>query len=104
MKKLILTLIACVTASVAMAFPKAFYIKQGDTYYRYSFAVAGELEFRDGGQTLVIPGYNTVVNLNDAEVSFSAPIQSTLTPSENKQKLIDVASEANSMFNLMDNA
>lgn len=104
MKKLILTLIACVTASVVMAFPKAFYIKQGDTYYRYSFAVAGELEFRDGGQTLVIPGYNTVVNLNDAEVSFSAPIQSTLTPSENKQKLIDVASEANSMFNLMDNA
>ena len=106
MKKIILTLLCAVCVVVANAFPKAFYVKKGDTYTKYNFGVAGDLVFGNNGSTLTVNGYNEVINLNDIDyITFSAPVDNlSLTPSAQKEKMVQIGEELNSMVNINDNA
>jgi len=106
MKKLILSLTALLTVACAFAFPKAIYVKQGDTYTKYSFGVAGDLKFTDNGHTLHITGYSDAIDLDKIDyISFSAPVdQTALAPSAQKQKLISIGEEVNNMADAYDQA
>ena len=71
MKKTLLTLLAAMSVMGASALPKAVYVKQGDTYTKYNFGVAGDLQFSNGGKTLTITGYSEVIDLDNIDTSPS---------------------------------
>lgn len=105
MKKTLLTILAAtMTATAAYCFPKAIYVKSGNTYLKYNFGVAADLKFSNDGKTLRITGYNEAIDLDKIDwISFNAPVDdSSLTPSQQKQKLIDVAEEFNSKVSIHD--
>lgn len=108
MKKTALLSIAALTlaASASAQLPKALYVKSGDTYSKYNFGVAGNMNFKDNGTKLQIPGYGETIDLTKTDwISFDAPINETgLTPSQQKQKMIDIGEEVNKRINLNDNA
>lgn len=105
MKRLALTLAAAVAVASASALPKAIYVKQGDEISKYNFGVADDLVFSENGTKLTVKGYGETIDLNAIDyISFSAPLGSALTPSEQKQKLVDIGQEAYSMIDLNDQA
>lgn len=105
MKKFLLGLTAMMAVGSAAALPKAFYVKQGDSFTKYNFGVAGALDFSNQGKMLNISGYGETINLDNIDyISFSVPEVSALTPSEQKQRLLDIGREAVGMVNLNDNA
>lgn len=106
MKKFILSILTCAAVVGAAAFPKAIYVKQGDNVTKYSFAVAGDLVFGNNGKSLSVTGYSDVINLDNVDyISFSAPVGDTgLTPSQQKQRMIEIGEEAYSMIDLNKNA
>jgi ribosomal protein S17E len=103
-KHILLILIAIATFATSFALPKAFYVVKGDVYTKYSLGVAGTMRFTDGGHKLIVDGYNESINLDDIDyITLSAPISSTLTTSEQKQKLLDIGQETMAMVDLNDN-
>jgi len=105
MKKLILGLTAMMAVCSAAALPKAFYVKKGDSFTKYNFGVAGNLDFADQGKTLNIFGYGESISLDDIDyISFTVPEVNSLTPSEQKQRLLDIGREAVGMIDLNKNA
>ena len=103
MKKFLLTIIACIAVLAAQAFPKALYVVKGGQLYKYNFGVAADLNFFDNGTKLRVSGYNEVIELDKVDyISFSAPKVSTLTPSEQKQKMVDIADKFYRKFNIRD--
>lgn len=105
MKKFLLSIAAVAAIASASALPKAFYVKQGDNVTKYNFGVAEDLVFSDGGRTLSVRGYGESINLEDIDyISFTAPLSTALTPSAQKQKLIDIGHEAYTTIDLNDNA
>lgn len=101
MKKTVLTLIAALSVMGASALPKAVYVKQGDTYTKYNFGVAGDLLFSNGGKTLTITGYSETIDLDNIDyITFTAPVQQSLTPSEQKAKMIAIGEEINKRIDL----
>lgn len=101
MKKTLLTLLAAMSVMGASALPKAVYVKQGDTYTKYNFGVAGDLQFSNGGKTLTITGYSEVIDLDNIDyITFTAPVQQSLTPSAQKEKMIAIGEEINKRVDL----
>lgn len=101
MKRTLLSALALAAIVVASAFPKALYVKQGDTYTKYNFGVAGDLVFSNGGKTLTITGYSEAINLDAIDyITFTAPVQESLTPSEQKAKMIAIGQEVNNYVDL----
>lgn len=103
MKKLILALAAVVaTAGSACAFPKALYVKKGETYTKYNLGVASDMQFSEGGKTLRITGYDDVINLDEVDyIQFSAPTgQTALTPAQQKERLVSIGEAANNMVDI----
>lgn len=106
MKKLaILTLVLAGTLS-AMAMPKAFYVKQDGVYTKYNFGVAGDLKFSKDGKTLTVTGYSEAIDLDKIDyITFDAPIDDlALTPSQQKNKMVEIGEKVNSMVDINDNA
>lgn len=86
MKKTFLTILAAMSVIGVSALPKAVYVKQGDTYTKYNFGVAGDLRFSNVGKTLTITGYSETIDLDKIDyITFTAPVQQSLTPSEHKK-------------------
>lgn len=101
MKKAILSILAVATVLTASALPKALYVKQGDTYTKYNFGVAGNLHFSNGGKTLTITGYSEAIDLDAIDyITFTAPVQQSLTPSEQKAKMVAIGEEINKRIDL----
>lgn len=101
MKKTFLTLLAALSVMGASALPKALYVKQGDTYTKYNFGVAGDLQFLNSGKTLTISGYAESINLDIIDyLTFTAPLQKALTSSEQKAKMIAIGEEINKRVDL----
>lgn len=106
MKKSLLTVMAlCVTLGAA-SMPKSVYVKKGDSYIRYNFGVAGMLNFSNNGKTLAISGYNELINLDEIDyITFDAPVsEQALTPSAQKEKLIQIGEAVNRCVNLKENS
>ena len=106
MKKFLLSIAALAITASAVAFPKALYVKKGDTFTKYNFGVAGDLQFSDNGRTLTITGYNEAINLDNIDyITFTAPTSSvSLTPDAQKDKLLAIGREATAMIDLNKNA
>ena len=102
MKKIIFVLAGLLSVPGVFAFQKALYVKSGDTYTKYNFGVAGQLNFSNNGKTLTISGYNDVIDLDKVDyISLSAPVDGTaLTPSAQKEKLVEIGEEVNSMVDI----
>lgn len=101
MKKTFLTILAAMSVIGVSALPKAVYVKQGDTYTKYNFGVAGDLRFSNEGKTLTITGYSETIDLDKIDyITFTAPVQQSLTPSEHKKKLITIGEEINKRIDL----
>lgn len=100
MKKLPLVLSALVALSAsALDIPKAIYVKKGETYTKFNFGVADDLNFSSDGKNLSITGYKEVINLDEIDyITFSAPIdQTAITPASQKEKLLAIGQEAIAM-------
>lgn len=106
MKKLMTCMAAvALCAAPAAALPKAFYVKQGDKITKYNFGVAENLVFSDNGHTLSVRGYGQSVNLDEIDyISFTAPLAEALTPSEQKERMVKIGTEAYSAFDINDQA
>ncbi len=107
MKKLILLpAIALMTASSAMALPKALYVKQDGAYTKYNFGVAGDLNFFDNGSKLKISGYQEAIDLDKIEyISFSAPVDEiAMSPAAQKQKMIEIGEAVYNKIDLKSHA
>lgn len=104
MKKLILLTAAATVALGAFAFQKALYVKQGDSFSKFNFGVAGDLKFFNNGHSLKVTGYDEVIDLDKIDyISFTAPVEGTaLTPSAQKERLISIGHEINNAFNIHD--
>lgn len=104
MKKLLSAILAVACVAAAFAFPKAFYVKKGDSYIKYNFGVAGDLLFSNDGRTLTFSGYGESVDLDQVDaITFTAPVdQTAMTPSESKEKLIAIGEEVRSKIDLND--
>lgn len=104
MKRQLLTLISCAAMTIcAFAFPQAIYVKTGDIVTRYNFGVAGDLNFSPDGKTLHISGYDETIDLTKIDcITFSAPVSSGLTPSQQKQKLIEIGEHINNSVDVND--
>lgn len=103
MKKFLLTILACLAVVVAQAFPKALYVVIGDEVHRYNFGVAADLTFSDNGTKLHISGYSEVIDLTKVDyISLSAPNMPTITPTEQKQKMVDIVDRFYRKFNIRD--
>lgn len=101
MKKSIAIILAAASVFSAAALPKAIYVKQGDTYTKYNLGVAGGLNFSNGGKTLDITGYAESINLDNIDyITFTAPVQQSLTPSEHKARMISIGEEINKRIDL----
>lgn len=99
MKKIILTLAAVTMAIGCYAFPKALYVKKGDSFTKFNFGVAADLKFSEDGRYLNITGYNESIDLNEIDyITFTAPVSTTaLTPDQQKERLITVSDKVNQM-------
>lgn len=107
MLKSLLLLVAAACAGVsASAFPKALYVKKGDTYVKYNFGVAGDLKFSNGGKTLTVTGYSEAINLEAIDyITFTAPVDdNALTPSQQKEKLIQIGQDIYNKIDCNDQA
>ncbi|MGM9802921.1 MAG: hypothetical protein ACI308_01955 [Muribaculaceae bacterium] len=106
MKKIVLLLVAlfCCVAVNADSLPKALFVKKGDAYARYNFNVAGDLKFSNNGRTLTITGYEESINLDEIDcITFDAPIDGLgLTPTQSKERLVEIGDELNSKVNIND--
>lgn len=106
MKRMIPTLAALLFGTAcAFAFPKALYVKQGNSYSKYNFGVADNLRFSENGTKLTITGYGETIDLNKIDyITFTAPVEAVeLTPSSQKEKLVKIGEEAYRLINLYDN-
>ena len=106
MKKLLTYFMAATFfTGAALALPKAFYVKRGETITKYNFGVAENLTFSNNGRTLSVVGYDEQINLDDIDyISFTAPLTSALTPAEQKQRLLQIGTKAYNSFNINDQA
>lgn len=108
MKKILLAIIAfmCVMPVAASAFPKALYVKKGNSFSKYNFGVAGDLLFGNNGRTLSVSGYDESIDLSAIDyISFSAPVDETaLKPKESKERLLNIGKELNSKIDINDQA
>lgn len=104
MKKALISIGVGCLAIASFAFPKAIYVKSGDTYSKYNFGVAENLVFADGGKMLHVTGYSEAIDLSKIDyITFSAPVDnSALTPGEQKQKLVDIGSALYEKINARD--
>lgn len=103
--RILLPFIAMAAVATAYAQPKAFYVVKGNSYTKYSLGVAENMRFADNGHKLIVDGYGESINLDDIDyISLTAPVSTSLTSSEQKQKLVDIGKEAISMINLNDNS
>lgn len=95
MKRLSLLIASAAICATAFAFPKALYVKKGDTYAKYNFGVAENLKFTNGGKTLTITGYDEAIDLSQIDyITFSAPVDNTtMTPEANKEMLLQTGDE-----------
>lgn len=101
MKRTILTLFAAAAVISASAAPKALYVKKGDSYTKYNFGVVDDLRFSNGGKTLTIAGYGIAINLDDIDyITFTAPVQKSLTATQQKEKMIAIGEEVNKRIDL----
>ena len=91
MKKILTLMAAACVCMSASAFPKALYVKKGDNFLKYNFGVAGKLKYTDGGRKLLVTGYNEAIDLENVDyVKFTAPVSQSLTPSQIKERMIQV--------------
>lgn len=106
MKKLMICMAAAaLCAAPAAALPKAFYVKQGDKITKYNFGVAENLVFSDNGHTLSVRGYGQSINLDEIDyISFTAPLAEALTPAEQKERMVQIGTEAYNAFDINDQA
>lgn len=105
MKKLSLTIAALATAScaafAASSLPNALYVVKDGTYQKFNFGVAGDLVFSNEGKTLSISGYNQQIDLDKVDyITFEAPMGSSLTASQQKDRLVQIGDKLNSMIDL----
>ncbi|MDE5656290.1 MAG: hypothetical protein K2I19_04365, partial [Muribaculaceae bacterium] len=96
---------AALCAAPAAALPKAFYVKQGDKITKYNFGVAENLVFSDNGHTLSVRGYGQSINLDEIDyISFTAPLAEALSPAEQKERMVQIGTEAYNAFDINDQA
>lgn len=105
MKKILLTIAGLCIAGTVLALPKSLYVKKGEGYSRYNFGVAGMMEFSNNGKILSITGYNEAIDLDNVDyISFDAPVSDqALTPSAQKEKLLEIGEEVNKRVNMKEN-
>ena len=94
-KSLLLIAGAAMCATTCLAFPKALYVKKGDTYTKYNFGVAENLQFSEDGKWLNITGYNEGIYLDAIDyITFTAPADNNaLTPAEQKEQLVQIGDD-----------
>lgn len=99
MKKFLLPVAAALMAAGCYAFPKALYVKKGDSFTKFNFGVAEDLRFSEDGRYLNITGYNETIDLDAIDyITFTAPVSTTaLTPDAQKERLISIADKVNEM-------
>lgn len=103
MKKQILIAAMSLGVLSAAALPKAIYVKKGDDISKFNFGVADNLVFSNQGRTLNVKGYNETIDLDAIDyISFTAPVTPGLTPSQQKQRLVDIGTEAYNIIYLHD--
>lgn len=103
MKKILLSLaviVAC--AGNAAAFPKAVYVKQGNSYTKFNLGAAGDMKFSDSGKKMTVTGYGEVVDLDKIDyITFTAPVDdNALTSGQQKDKLLKIGQEFVNKFDL----
>lgn len=103
MRKIVFGLLAAAAVCNAAELPKAYYVKKGDDVTKYSFGVAGNLQFSDNGRKLHMEGYGETINLDEIDyISFTAPFTTSLTPNEQKERLVKIGQEVYDLVNLHD--
>lgn len=103
MRKIVFGLLAAAAVCNAAELPKAYYVKKGDDVTKYSFGVAGNLQFSDNGRKLHLEGYGETINLDEIDyISFKAPFTTSLTPNEQKERLVKIGQEVYDLVNLHD--
>ena len=103
MRKIVFGLLAAAAVGSAAELPKAYYVKKGDDVTKYSFGVAGNLQFSDNGRKLHLEGYGETINLDEIDyISFKAPFTTSLTPNEQKDRLVKIGQEVYDLINMHD--
>lgn len=103
MRNIVFGLLAAAAVCNAAELPKAYYVKKGDDVTKYSFGVAGNLRFSDNGHKLHMEGYGETINLDEIDyISFTAPFTSSLTPNEQKDRLVKIGQEVYDLVNMHD--
>ncbi|MBO4942367.1 MAG: hypothetical protein J6C95_02935 [Muribaculaceae bacterium] len=104
MKKIFTTLAASVLCvCTVFALPKAFYVVKGDKITKFNFGVAENLSFSNNGHTLSVVGYDETINLDEIDyISFTAPLSTSLTSEEQKERLVQIGTEAYNGFDVKD--
>ena len=105
MKKFYLTLAALATASASAlavsSLPNALYIVKDGNYQKFNFGVASDLVFSNNGKTLSISGYNRQIDLDQIDyITFEAPMTESLTASQQKERLVKIGEEINSIIDV----
>ena len=97
MKKLGLTILSCILGiSVYADAFQAVYVVKNNSFTKYNFGVAEDMVFFENGTKLCIKGYNDIIDLNDIDyITFEMPfLEGTLTPNEQKEKMLTIGQEA----------
>lgn len=103
MKKILLSLaVIAACAGNAAAFPKAIYVKQGNSYSKFNLGAAGDMKFSDSGKKMTVTGYGEVVDLDKIDyITFTAPIDETaISSGKQKEKMLQIGQEFINKFDL----
>lgn len=103
MKRIALYTAALAISATAIGAPKAIYVKSGDDFRKYSFLVAQKITLSPDFKHLYLKGYNEHINLQDLKyMSFAMPVESQMTPAQQKDRLISIGQKLNSKINARD--
>lgn len=97
MKKLGLTILSCILGfSVYADAFQAVYVVKNNGFAKYNFGVAEDMVFSENGTKLTIKGYNDIIDLNAIDyITFEMPfLEGSLTPNEQKEKMLAIGQEA----------
>lgn len=104
MKRLALYTTALALASAsAFAGPKAIYVKKDDGFRRYSFGVASPLTLSPDLKYIHFGDYNEDLQISDLKyISFNMPMETALSPTQHKDRLIEIGEKINDMIDAND--
>ena len=104
MKRLLLysTALALIAAP-AFAGPKAIYVKKDDGFRKYSFGVASPLTLSPDFNYIHLSGYEEDLSIADLQyISFDMPKETEMSPTEHKDRIIEIGEKVNGMINAND--